>query len=579
MNLLPFVRCIANLLLVSTLLVSISQAREPAPVRMESVGVAMRDGIVLATDIYQVGQAKAPVVVMRTPYNKSRVTPIAERFAREGYIVVVQDCRGTFKSKGDLIPYNNEGQDGFDAIEWVYRQSWCNGRIGMWGSSYVGATQWQAAAEKPPGLVTISPTATWSSFYRNLYLGGAVRLSLIAKWAGGNSTKPENAKVTDQWDAALMHLPLSEMDTKIGWPIPWLTGMLTHNKPDGYWNRLNLTNQITDLDLSVLHVVGYYDFFSRESVDNFMIMQKKASKTIVRKQQQLILGPWDHGTIGKSKVGDIDFGPNAIWDPVEANLDWFNRFLKQDTKALEKPFIPVRYFSVGDNTWNDAGTWPPEGFENTSFYLHSNGNANGVKGDGALNLDAPAKDETADSFKADPANPVPALPVTDKRPLHLAHWAPVDQRPIEERKDVLVYTSKPLDKPLRFAGNPKAELFVSTDTKDADWVVKLIDVAPDGFSYNLVVGILRGSFRDSILMPKEMKPGEVYKITVDLGPIAAELPKGHSLRVQVCGSYFPLFDRNTNTAEGPFSKTTVIATEKVFHQQDMASRIILPCKK
>ncbi|MBJ7345419.1 MAG: CocE/NonD family hydrolase, partial [Gemmataceae bacterium] len=332
MNLLRFVRCIANLLLVSTLLVSISQAREPAPVRMESVGVAMRDGVLLATDIYQIGKGRAPVVVMRTPYNKSRVTPIAERFAREGYIVVVQDCRGTFKSKGDLIPYNNEGQDGFDAIEWVYRQSWCNGRIGMWGSSYVGATQWQAAAEKPPGLVTISPTATWSSFYRNLYLGGAVRLSLIAKWAGGNSTKPENAKVTDQWDAALMHLPLSEMDTKIGWPIPWLTAMLTHNKPDGFWNRLNLTNQITDLDLSVLHVVGYYDFFSRESVDNFMIMQKKASKTITRKQQQLILGPWDHGTIGKNKVGDIDFGPNAIWDPVEANLDWFNRFLKQDAK-------------------------------------------------------------------------------------------------------------------------------------------------------------------------------------------------------------------------------------------------------
>lgn len=141
---------------------------------------------------------------------------------------------------------------------------WCNAMAGC--------------SRKAPGLVTISPTATWSSFYRNLYLGGAVRLSLIAKWAGGNSTKPENAKVTDQWDAALMHLPLSEMDTKIGWPIPWLTGMLTHNKPDGFWNRLNLTNQITDLDLSVFHVVGYYDFFSRESVDNFMIMQKRLQK-------------------------------------------------------------------------------------------------------------------------------------------------------------------------------------------------------------------------------------------------------------------------------------------------------------
>lgn len=218
MNLVPSVRFIPSLLLVSIFAVSISQAVELQPVRMMSIEVPMRDGVLLATDIYKIATlTKAPTVLMRTPYNKSRVTAVAERFAREGYVVVIQDCRGTFKSKGDLIPYNNEGQDGFDAIEWVYRQPWCNGRIGMWGSSYVGATQWLAAAEKPPGLVTISPTATFSSFYRNLYLGGAVRLSLITKWAGGNSANPDKIKPNEDWNQTLMHLPLSEVDSKIGW--------------------------------------------------------------------------------------------------------------------------------------------------------------------------------------------------------------------------------------------------------------------------------------------------------------------------------------------------------------------------
>ncbi len=181
-----------------------------ADVQVETVMVSMRDGVQLATDVYRDDATTvAPVVLMRTPYNKDRAKGAAQQFAAAGYIAVVQDCRGKFASEGVFIPYNNEGQDGFDAIEWAGNQSWCNGRIGMWGSSYVGATQWQAAVEHPPKLVTITPTATWSSFYRNLYLGGAVRHSLIARWASGNSPKPEGATVTDDWNRTLLHLPLS----------------------------------------------------------------------------------------------------------------------------------------------------------------------------------------------------------------------------------------------------------------------------------------------------------------------------------------------------------------------------------
>ena len=548
-----------------------------AEVRMETVIVPMRDGMRLATDIYRDDAIKsAPVALMRTPYNKERAKAVAERFAAAGYVAVVQDNRGKFASEGTFFPYDNEGQDGFDAVEWISKQAWCDGRIGMWGSSYVGATQWQAAVEHPPGLTTITPTATFSSFYRNLYLGGAVRLSLISKWASGNSPKPSGAMVTNNWDRTLLHLPLNEIDDQIGFPIPWLEGMLTHPTPSGYWRRLDMTRDITELKLPMQHVVGYYDFFSRESVNNFVRMQRHATDPETRKQQQLILGPWDHGTIGKSKVGDLDFGPDAQWDAAGETLQWFDRYLKRDPKVIATPLIPVRFFMLGENQWHESDTWPPTGFKDASFYLHSGGKANTQSGDGRLDRTAPNSDELVDRFQADPANPTPACPVTDRTPLHAAHWAPVEQSVIEVRPDVLVYTSEPLTEPLAFAGDAKAELFVSADTPDADWVVKLIDVHPDGAAYNLAVGILRGRYRESELQPKLLTPNETYKITVDLGPIAAQLATGHRLRIGVCGAYFPLFDRNSNTAEGIFGKATAIATESVYHSSVKPSRIILP---
>ena len=555
------------------------EAAETSAVTQETVMVPMRDGVLLATDVYRDPSLKqAPVLLMRTPYNKDRVKKVAERFADAGYVAVVQDCRGKFQSEGVFYPYDHEGRDGYDAIEWLGKQPWCNGRIGMWGASYVGATQWLAANEQPPGLVTIAPTATFSSFYRNLYLGGAMRLSLITRWAAGNSQKPEGVEVTDDWRRTLLHLPMSEIDDEIGWSIPWLEGMLTHPEHDGYWKPTELTAEIVDLKLPMQHIVGYYDFFSRETVGNFSRMQGWAPDMATRERQQLILGPWDHGSIGRAKVGDVDFGENAVIDKDGENLKWFERYLKTDAANSPAVVVPVRYFSMGDNVWQEAQTWPPQGFTPTAFYLHSEGSANTGAGNGRLDYCPPVTAEPADSFKADPADPAPACPVTEKRPLIAATWAPADQRPIEKRNDVLVYTSEPYTEPLTFAGNAQAKLYVSADTPDADWVVKLIDVHPDGFAQNLAVGILRGRFRDSESQPTPLEPGKEYEITVDLGPIAAQIGAGHRLRVDICGAYFPLFDRNPNTGEGPFGRGTKIATEKVYHDAVRPSRIILPCR-
>lgn len=402
-----------------------------------------------------------------------------------------------------------------------------------------------------------------------------MRLSLIAGWLANNTPKPEGAKPNDMNDA-LMRLPLSDVDEAIGWPIPWLDAYLTHPQPDGFWTRLDLTSRLPELQLPALHVVGYYDFFSRESVGNFSIMQKQARDAMTRKGQRLVLGPWDHGTIGKSRVAEVDFGAEAALDVAAIQLDWFDRHLKQDSAAIAEPFPPVRYFSLGDNVWRDAQTWPPEGFTPTSFYLHSEGQANTRRGNGRLAREAPNNNQPNDAFRADPLQPVPACPVTDSRPIKAAVWGPVDQAPLEDRDDVLVYSTPPLTEPLTFAGNLEAQLFVSADTPDADWVVKVVDVRPDGVAINLATGILRGRYRNSLLKPELMKPGEVYEIMVDLGPCAATIAKGHQLRVDICGSLFPLYDRNPNTAAGIFGDQIAVATEQVHHRPGALSRLVLP---
>ncbi len=388
----------------------------------------MRDGIQLATDLYGADAGRRrPVLLMRTPYNKEAVAVTAQRYAAAGYVVVVQDVRGRYASPGSSLPYNNEGQDGFDTLEWIGRQAWSAGRVGMWGSSHVGAVQWQAAAEGGYGLAVLCPTATWSSFYRNIYAGGAARLALIAQAAAGRVKPPEGVSPPSDWGQTLLHLPLANMDGAIGWPLPWLAGILSHPRPDGFWKRLDLTKEVEQLKLPVQHVVGYYDFFSRETVGNFMRRRSP--------EDQLILGPWDHGTIGKSKVGDVDFGPAAQMDLAGENLAWFGRHLKKPATA---PFPRVRYFSMGELAWRTSDGWPPAGTSEVPFYLHSKGRANTRRGDGRLTREAPSTAEPADTFSADPADPAPAVPESKAHPRYAAIWGPVDQTANADRPDVPV---------------------------------------------------------------------------------------------------------------------------------------------
>jgi putative CocE/NonD family hydrolase len=531
---------------------------------MQTVRVPMRDGVMLATDVYGASPGvRRPVLLQRTPYNKKGSSPVAQRYATAGYVVVVQDTRGRFESEGAFFAYNNEGQDGFDTADWIVQQPWSNGRIGTWGASYVGAVQYQAVAEDAPGIAVMAPTATWSSFYRNIYTGGVSRLALIATAAAGLYPPPAGTEPPLDWYKTLQALPLADLDLAIGWRIPWLRGILAHPRSDGFWNRLDLTAKIDKVAIPAQHVVGYYDFFCRETVANFQRISKNST------EQQLILGPWDHGTIGKRKLGEVDFGEAAVLDLAETNLQWFNRFLKSRTAEST---AAVRYFSMGENQWRSAQKWPPQDTTRTPFYLTSGGNANTRNGNGRIARQPdPAKaGAQADSFRTDPANPVPAWPPAMSKGKFNAFWGPVDQGPNEDRPDVLVYDSGPLKESLRIAGPVEEELWVSQDTPDADWVVKLIDVWPNGFAQNLTVGVQRASMQGPAAAP-----GKPYAVRVDVGHVAARLDVGHSLRIEVTGSYFPLFDRNTNTGEGPYAAATQVSTQKVHHQSSMQSNVLL----
>jgi predicted acyl esterase len=545
----------------------------PAQVLKEPHFAPTRDGVKLKTTIFRlVSVNRGPVLLLRTPYNQQNNEAQARRFAESGYIAVTQDCRGRFGSEGGFVFYNGEGQDGYDAVEWIRAQPWCDGHVGMWGHSYLASVQWLTVGEGAP-LDAMAPAAGAADFYRNQYLGGAYMLGMTrAGYSVGFYGPPPEVGRSPEWPRWFLHLPLADFETVTGYAAPWQTSFMLHNKHDGFWKRSDVTGDIPRINVPGLHMVGYFDFLCRAAVSGFQTMRARSATAFSRANQQLIIGPWDHGT-GNRKTAEVDFGPQAQVDVINENRAWFDRFLKPHGGTME-PVPAVRYFSMGDNVWHTASQWPPAAAVETAFYLHSKGHAQTARGDGTVDSDRPGSSELADVFKADPADPVPNVPALGRK--YTDTWGPTDQRLAGERADVLIFSTPPLVKPLTFAGPLRAELYVDADTPDADWVVRLIDVRPDGFAQPLATGIQRGSFRDSETNPTPLTPGKVYAINVDLGHAAARIEPGHALRVQVAPSCFPLFERNANTGEGPQGARSAVATEHVWHSRARPSRVWLP---
>jgi len=526
-----------------------------APVIRQTIQIPLRDGIHLATDVYGADPSHPrPVLLVRTPYDKNLLRKQAEEYAAHDYVVVIQDCRGRYGSEGVYRPYANDKQDGYDAIEWIHRQPWSNGTLGMFGGSHTGLVQWLAMSAGPRGLTVIAPAFTASSEYRVAYREGALRLALISTGGVRANPSPSNPVVPAldllHTRLPLLHLPLATLEQAYGWQLPWMTSLLTHPDFDGFWDQTSAEQQIAKSKLPVLIVSGYYDMFHHDALQDFFRLKTRAARVPV----ELVLGPWTHGGTAHRKTQDMDFGPSAAIDIEQLNISWFDRFLK--TK-MSGPPVTVRYFVMGENTWKDSSDWPPPGATQVPLYLGFGGRSSFTATD--------VRSATTE-FVSDPNDPVPSVPKERKDVSRVALWSPLDYSPVSARSDVASFLTAPLENDLEIAGPMQAELWGESDTPSADWIVRVFSVPEKGLAIPLAQGILR----------EKISPGVAsHLVRVDLGSSAARIRKGERLRVEIAGSCFPLYDRNLHTGEGPFSFVTRVAHQKVHHGQPHPSRILV----
>jgi len=564
----------------------------PEMVRAQSDSVAverdvpakMRDGITLKADIYRPkGDGKYPVLLQRTPYDKRWTEGFARKAAARGYIVVLQDVRGRFTSEGEWYPFRHESQDGYDTIEWAATLPQANGRVGMFGGSYVGATQMLAAIASPPHLAGIAPFVTASNYHENwTYQGGVFEQWFNQSWTTGLAENTLDRSVWKNSNALLWKdtLPLDAYPV-LALPdpktlAPYYADWLAHPSYDDYWKAVSLEENYAHIQVPCLHIAAWYDIFLGGSLRNYELLKTRAGSEAARNGQRLLVEIGGHsGGSDQKKIGDVDFGPQAPYDNDEVVLKWYDFLLKgeQNEFAGKKR---ARIFVMGKNEWRDEDDWPLARAKTTKYFLHSDGKANGSAGTGQLGVESPAK-EAADSFVYDPANAVPTTggPLCCD-PSHLA-TGPRDQRTVEERKDVLVYTTPAFTKDTEVTGSISLDLFAASSAKDTDFTAKLVDVWPDGFAQNLTEGILRVRYRNSMERPEPGKPGEVYHLALDLWATSNVFLPGHRLRLEISSSNFPRFARNLNTGgDSATSPHVATATNTIYHDKEHPSALVLP---
>jgi putative CocE/NonD family hydrolase len=567
----------------------------------KDVPMRTRDGVTLRADIYRPdAPGRFPVLLSRLPYNKnlrSRPGDI-DYFVERGYVVIMQDVRGRFASEGDeYYPIIFEARDGYDAVEWAAALLCSNGNVGVMGQSYLGATQYQLAPTRPPHLRAAFPVSAPTDPYHNFayHTGGAFELGwripnaiFMARDAiertGRNELLPllERELASEALplaqrltDEAYRRLPLSFWGDLLRPVARYVADFLRHPEDGPYWWATNTLRQLNNINVPMFHVTSWYDLFLHSTLAAYTGLTEEAMTPEARSSQRLLIGPWAHifpYTVPTSGgTGDIDFGPRALIDLHEIQLRWFDYWLKgYRTGIMEEP--RVRLFVMGENTWREENEWPLARTRYTNYYLHSAGAANTLDGDGSLSTDGPG-DEPPDQYDYDPANPVPTAGGNS-----IAISSGVqDQRPIERRRDVLVYTSAPLAEPLEITGPIIMRLYAATSAPDTDFTAKLVDVRPDGYAQNLADGIIRARYRRSTFRGIPVEPDKPYDYTVDLWATSHVLMPGHRLRVEISSSNFPRFDRNLNTGEDPATATRMqVAHQTVFHNSMFPSHIVLP---
>jgi hypothetical protein len=574
------------------------------------VPARMRDGVILRADVYRpAGTGAAPVLLTRTPYGKAGLPMTVESnraLAAQGYIVVAQDVRGRFASEGAFRVNHDDIADGFDTVAWAAGLEGATGAVGMFGVSYMGITQLLAAARRPPQLKAIFPIQCTASQYPRPYYAGAFHLgdrlgwslmqaidvadkqgrdapeirrfgavlrdSMAAAMTGDQQTairlRGELVAMIQPW---LRHLPLRELPVLQGIAPHYFT-LLDHPTYDEFWHRMEVTRWFSEMDLPCFTVGGWYDLMLQGNINIFTGLRARSRTPESRRAQKLLIGPWTHGQF-VPQAGELDFGEQAAVNLLDLQTRWFDHWLKgRDAGLLDEP--PVRLFVMGANRWRDEQEWPLARTRYTPYYLHSDGHANTLTGDGSLSTERPG-DEPADSYTYDPNDPVPSV---GGKTLGLgAQPGPFDQRTVEARPDVLCYTSAPLPADLEVTGPLAVTLFAASSATDTDWTVKLVDVHPDGYAQNLQEGIVRASYRVPGAAPSPIRPGEVYEYAIDLWATSNVFLAGHRIRVEVSSSNFPHWDRNTNTGlPGATADRVLTARQTVCHDAGRPSYILLP---
>jgi putative CocE/NonD family hydrolase len=534
--------------------------------------VRARDGVKLSTDVYRPRAAgRYPVILIRTPYNNNSDDSVrfGRAFASWGYAVVIQDVRGRNDSEGEFFPFTNEGADGLDTIVWLRQQPWSNGRVGMTGGSYLAQVQWDLAVLQPPELKAMISMVSPSDLFINCwYRNGTLVWGDLIRWMAQTHAHVGQNLLAYDLPKVRMHVPARTVDEAMGRDIKFWKAVIQHQTNDEFWKSRTIHGKHQLIDVPVLNITGWYDDCADGNIQHYLRMKASARTPEARKNQMLMVGPWPHGINDSSRYGGVDFGQAALIDLYEVQRRWFDHWLKGLENGVEKE-KPITYFTMGLNKWREESSWPLKRSRQVRLYLRSGGAANGLQGDGRLSSSPPrAGDAECDEFDYDPEDPNPS-------PINVNQ--PDDRRPAERRDDALIYDAPPLKRGTEVTGQVLLELFASSSARDTDFVGRLVDVFPNGYAHPVADGIITCRYRDSLEHPSNIKPGQVYKLVLDLWYTSNLFLKGHKLRVEVTSSDFPRYARNMNTGK-PYGEdiTGKVAHQKVYHDAAHPSCVVIP---
>jgi uncharacterized protein len=538
---------------------------EAEVVRKFNVRIPLREGITLSADLVLPKALPAPAVVVRTPYGKSgeRQSQRAAVFAEGGYACVQADVRGRGDSEGVFQPYRNDGPDGAEVIAWAAAQDWCTGDVATLGGSYGGLIQYLAALEQPPALRAMVCLVTPSDPFVEWPTGLPTPMHI--NWFRLTDGRMPQYTEDIDWMTVYRHRPLLTMDEAAGFAAPGWREELRHRTLDEWWEPIRYQHRIAEIDVPTLHVSGWYDDEQIGTPANFAAMVAAGHPG-----QRLLMGPWGHQVNTTRKLGEVDFGPDALID-----LDAYTlAFLDEHVKGIvpDPAPAPVRIFVMGAGEWRDEQAWPPETARSTVFHLSSAGHANSRFGDGRLVTGAVTTEQPPDEWTHDPDRPVPFI--TDQSSAQIG--GPDDYHGIESRGDVLVFTSDPLAEALEIIGPVKIVAHVATSAADTDITGKLLDVHPGGFAQRLCDGIVRLRYRDGFAAESPVTAGETYEVEIRMWDTCVRLAPGHRLRVEIASSAFPKYDINLGTGGDMITETEgVIAANRLWHTPSRPSRLIL----